>query len=166
MLLARGCCEPWPKRRWWERWRRTSLGDVEALRSLAKLVKVLDCLVVELNFLEVLTDARGGHRFGDDGVVAENGPGDDDLSGGDGLALGGSETVGNGLDLGGVDEQRDVPAVVAEGRVGCDDDVLLGAVVNQGGVGQARVALDLVDGGDDASGSDDAFELFQLRTCQ
>lgn len=140
-----------------------SLGNVEALRALAELLEVLNGLFVELDFLEVLTDTRGSDRFGDDGVVAENRPSNDDLGGGDSLAPGGSESVGNGLDLGVVDEQRDVPAIIAEGRVGCDDDVLLGGVFNQGKVGKARVTLDLINGGDNASGGNDAFQVLNAE---
>ena len=126
---------------------------------LANLLERLDGLVVKVGLLEVLADARRRDALGDDGVAAELGPGEDDLGGGDGLAGAAGEALGDGLNLGGVDEQGLAQRVVAKGRVGGDDDVLLGAVVDQGLVGDARVALDLVDGGDDAGFLDDALEL-------
>lgn len=92
-------------------------------------------------------------------MAANLGPGQDDLGGGDGLALLLGEALGDGLDLGGVDQQGEAAGVVAKGRVGGDDDALLLGVLNQGVVGQAGVALDLVDGGDDAGGLDDGLEL-------
>lgn len=91
-------------------------------------------------------------------MAAELGPGEDDLGGGD-LLAGGGQAVGDGLDLGGVDEERHAPAVVAKGRVGGDVDVVLGGKLNEGRVGQAGVALDLVDGGDDARVLDDGLEV-------
>lgn len=98
-------------------------------------------------------------------MVTEDRPGDNDLGGGDGLALSSAETVGDSLDFGGIDKQRNVPAVVAESGVSGDDDVLLGAVLDQGDVGKSRVTFDLIDGGDDASGGDDALEL-EGECCQ
>jgi len=92
-------------------------------------------------------------------VAADLGPGEDDLGGSDGLALLLGEVLGDGLDLGGVDEQGQTDGVVAKGRVGGDDDALLLAVLNQGVVGETRVAFDLVGGGDNAGGLDDSLEL-------
>ena len=141
----------------------TGRRDVEALRRLAELVDGLDGLVVELDLLEVLADARRGDGFWDDAVAADLGPGEDDLGGGDGLALDLGQAVGDGLDLGDGDQQRQAERVVAERRVGGDEDVLLGAVLDQRVVGDARVALDLVDGGHDAGGFDDVLELVGAR---
>lgn len=76
-----------------------------------------------------------------------------------------AEAVGNGLDLGGVDEQRNVPAVVTKGGVGCDDNVLLGAVLDQRKVGVARVTLDLIDSGDDTSSANNTLKLV-AEDCQ
>lgn len=132
------------------------------MRLLAQLVQRSDRLVVQLDLLEVLGDARLGNRLGNDGVAANLGPGEDDLGGGDGLALLLGQVVGDGLDLVGADEQGQALCVVAEGGVGGDDDALLGAVVDQGLVGEAGVALDLVDGGDDAGGLDDGVELLRV----
>lgn len=92
-------------------------------------------------------------------MAANLGPGEDDLGGGDGLALLLGEALGDGLDLGGVDEQGEAAGVVAKGRVGGDDDALLLAVLDQGVVGQTGVALDLVGGGDNAGGLDDGLDL-------
>lgn len=139
-----------------------SRGDVEALGLLAELAELLDGLGVKLNLLEVLTDARGGDGLGDDEVAVEGRPGEDDLGGGDGLALGGAEALGDGLDLGDVDEEGEAPGVVAKGGVGGQDDALLLEVCDELGVGEARVALDLVDGGDDAGVLDDGLELGEV----
>lgn len=137
----------------------TSERNVESLRLLAQLLKLLDGLLVELNLLKVLTDSRGGHTLGNDGVVVESRPGENDLRGGHSLALSLGETVGDGLDLGGVDEQRDAPGVVAKGGVGGQDDTLLLEVGNELGVGDAGVTLDLVNGGGDTGLLDDGLEL-------
>lgn len=92
-------------------------------------------------------------------MAAELGPGEDDLGGGDGLAGGLGETLGDGLDLVGVDEQGHAPAVVAKGRVGGNVDVVLGAELDQRRVGEAGVTLDLVDGGGDTGVLDDGLKL-------
>jgi hypothetical protein len=142
----------------------TSPGDVVALGRLANLVNGLDGLVVELDLLEVGANARGGDRLGDDAAsagrgAADLGPGEDDLGGGDLLALGLGEALGDGLDLGGVDEEGQAEAVVAKGRVGGDVDVLGVAVGEEVLLGQLGVALDLVDGGDDTGVLDDGLDL-------
>lgn len=140
-------------------YRLTIQGDVEAQGSLAQLVQRRNGVGVKLNLLEVLADARGRDRLGDDGVAADLRPGEDDLRGRHGLALGGGQALGDGLDLGRGDQQRQAQRVVAKGRVGREHDALLGEVLDQRQVGQARVALDLVDGGDDARLGDDGLEL-------
>lgn len=140
--------------------RLTVVGNVEAVRGLAELVQRSDSLVIQINLLEVLGNASRGDGLGDDGVAANLGPGEDDLSGGDGLALLLGQVLCDGLDLVGADEQREALGVVAKGGVGGDDDALLGGVLDQGLVGETRVALDLVDGGDDAGGSNDGLELY------
>jgi hypothetical protein len=139
--------------------RLTVEGNVEAVGGLAELVQRSKSLVVQLDLLEVLGNARNGDGLGDDGVAADLGPGEDDLGGGDGLALLLGQVLGDGLDLLGVDEQREALGVVAKGRVGGDDDALLGAVVDQGQVGETGVALDLVGSGDNAGGLNGSLEL-------
>lgn len=139
----------------------TVVRNVESVGLLAQLVEGGNGLVVQVDLLEVLGDAGQGDGLGDDGVAADLGPGEDDLGGGDGLALLLGQVLGDGLDLVRVDEQREALGVVAKGGVGGDDDALLGGVVDQGVVGQTGVALDLVDGGDDAGGLDDGLELWE-----
>lgn len=131
------------------------------LLGLANLVETLNVLLVEIDLLKVLTDAAGGDRLGDDGVAANLGPGEQDVGGGDGLALGGSEALSDGLDLGVDDQERGADGVVAKGGVGSQDNVLLGAELDEGKVEEAGVALDLVGGGDDAGGLDDRLELWE-----
>lgn len=128
---------------------------------LANLVDGLDSLVVELTLLEVLTDARGSNRLGNDGVAADLSPCQQNVCGGNGLALGGGQALSGSLDIRVGDEQRCADGVVAEGGVRCNDDVLLGAVLHQLSGLQTRVALDLVGGGDNAGGVDDGLELWK-----
>lgn len=125
----------------------------------ANLVEAVNVLLVEVDLLKVLADAGGRDRLGDDGVAADLGPGEEDVGGRDGAALGGGEALGDGLDLVVDDEQRGADGVVAKGRVGRQDDVLVGGVLDERLVEEARVALDLVDGGGDAGGLDDGLEL-------
>lgn len=87
-------------------------------------------------------------------MAADLGPGEDDLG------AGGVVLLGDGLDGGVGDEQGQAEAVVTEGRVGGDVDALLLGVGDQGVVlVEARVALDLVDRGDDARGLADGLEV-------
>jgi hypothetical protein len=89
--------------------RLTGLGNVETLGLLAELLKLLDSLLVDLNLLEVAANASGSNGLGNDDLVVEGGPGEDNLGGGDLLALGLAEALSDGLDLGGVDEERLAP---------------------------------------------------------
>lgn len=89
--------------------RLTGLGDVETLWLIAELLKLLDSLLVKLHLLEVAANTSGSNGFGDDDVVVEGGPGEDNLGGCDLLALGLAEALSDGLDLGGVDEKRLAP---------------------------------------------------------
>lgn len=89
--------------------RLTGLGDVETLGLLAELLKLLDSLLVKLHLLEVAANTSGSNGLGDDDVVVEGGPGEDDLSGCDLLTLGLAEALSDSLDLGGVDEERLAP---------------------------------------------------------
>lgn len=76
-----------------------------------------------------------------------------------GLSLRGGQALGDGFDFGSVDQKGDVEQVVPEGGVRGDEDVLGGGVLDELGLREAGVALDLVDGGDDAGVFDDGFEL-------
>lgn len=98
-------------------------------------------------------------------MAVEGRPGEDNLGGGHGLALGGAEALGDGLDLGDVDEEGETPGVVAKGGVGGQDNALLLEVCDELGVGEARVALDLVGGGDDTGVLDDGLELERKSVC-
>jgi hypothetical protein len=139
---------------------RTGEWDVEAVRLKTNLVDGLDGLIVKINLLEVLVDARESDRLGDDGVAANLSPGKENMGGSDSLALGSGQALGSGLDVGVGDEKRSADGVVAKGGVGSDDDVLLVAVLHQLGVEETRVALDLVGRGGDTGGVDDGVELF------
>lgn len=57
------------------------------------------------------------------------------------------------------DQEGDVKHVVTEGRVGCDVDALLLAVLNQVVALQDRVTLNLVGGGHNASALNNSLEL-------
>jgi hypothetical protein len=129
-------------------------SDVEALRRLAQLGDGRNILLRQLDLLKVGADARGRDALGDDRVAADLGPGEDDLGGG------GAEALGDGLDLGVLDQQGQAVAVVAESRVGGDVDALLAGVLDEGVVLlEEGVTLDLVGGGDDAGGVDDGLEV-------
>lgn len=129
------------------------------MRLLANLVDGLDGLVVDVDLLEVLGDAASSDGLGDDSVTAMLRPSQDNLSGSNGLALSGGETLSGSLDVRVGDDEGLADTVVAKGRVSSDDDVLLLEVLDQGKVEDARVTLNLVDGRDDASVVDDGLEL-------
>lgn len=137
-------------------WQLTCCGHVEAMGLLAELGQLINGLLVNLGLLEVGGDTAGGDALGDDTVAANLAPGEDELSGGD------AETVGDLLDLVGVDEQRHANVVVAKGRVGSQVNALLGAVLDELGLGETGVALDLVDGGGDAGLLDENVDLWEL----
>ena len=109
--------------------------SVESDRVLAELFDRGECLLVELDLLEVILDSLGSDALGDDGVAADLGPGEDDVGTGDGPALLGGEALSDSLDVGVVDVKGLVDRVVAEGGVGGDVDVVLGAVVDELGLG-------------------------------
>ncbi|KAI6773611.1 hypothetical protein HG531_000460 [Fusarium graminearum] len=133
--------------------------NIEALRLLSELAKLLDSLLIELNLLKVGANASGGDGLGNNDVVVEGGPGKDDLGRSDLLALGLAEALSDSLDLGSVNEERLAPAVVAEGGVGSEEDTLLLEVLDKLRLRKAGVALDLVHGGGDASVLDDLLKL-------
>lgn len=129
------------------------------MRVLADLGEGLDGLIIELNLLEVLDNAGRSDGLGDDGVAGEQAPGEENLSGGDGLALGSGQAGSDGLDVLVDDQQGGADGVVTEARVGSDDDALGLAEVDELGAGETGVALDLVGGGSDAGVGDDGLEL-------
>lgn len=139
--------------------RLTGVRDVESVRLLANLVDGLNGLVIDVDLLEVLRNTASGDRLGDNGVAAVLRPREDNLSGSHSLALGGGETLSGSLDVRMSNDEGLANTVVAKGRVGSDDDVLLLEVLDQGKVEDARVTLNLVDGRDDASVVDDGLEL-------
>ena len=75
-------------------------------------------------------------------MTADLTPGKDDLGGG------GTVLLGNSLDFGTGDEERDVEEVVAKGRVCGDVDVLLLGVGDELLAGEDGVTFNLVHGGD------------------
>lgn len=98
-------------------------------------------------------------------MAAKLGPGQNNLRGGNCLTLSRGEALGDGLHFGLVDQERHAYVVVSEGGVGRDEDVLLGAIIDHGRVGEPGVALDLVHSGHDAGIVDDRLELpSQLET--
>lgn len=123
------------------------VGHVEPSPTLVLIRVLLDSLqvlLIQLDLLEVLSNTRGGDRLGDDGVSTDLAPCQDDLGGGGTLLL------GDGLDLRAGDDEGEVERVVTECRVGGDVDVLLLGVLDELLAGEDGVALDLVDGGDNA----------------
>lgn len=88
--------------------------------------------------------------------------GEDDLSRSDLLTLRGGETLCNGNNLGAVEEQGDTTAVVAEGRVGSEVDVVLGVELDELLLLETGVALDLVDSRGDTGVVDDGLELLLI----
>lgn len=129
---------------------------------VANLVQAVNVLLVKVDLLEILLDAAGGDGLGDDGVAANLSPGEQNVGGGDLAALGGSQTLGDGLDLVVDDQEGGADGVVAKGRVGGKDDLLLGGVLDEGLVEETGVALDLVDGGHNTGGVDDSVELEEV----
>lgn len=116
-----------------------------SLVLIRELGNRLDVFVVQLDLLEVLSNARRSNRLGNDRVAADLRPCQDDLRGCGALLL------RNCFDLRAVDEQWDVEEVVAKGGVGGDVDVLLLGVSDELLAGEDGVTLDLVDGGHEAS---------------
>lgn len=108
-----------------------SVGSVVALAVLAEGADLGNLLGSELNLLEVVTDARGGNRLGDDTVSTDLGPGEarcvlafamrgifrniHDVSGGDFLASALGNRLGDFLHFGAGDQEGNVEHVVTEG---------------------------------------------------
>lgn len=120
--------------------------DVEATRLvLANLLNLLEVLLGELDLLEVVTDAAGSDGLGNDGVTANLGPGKNDLCGR------ATDTVGNLLDGLVLDEQRLTNHVVTKSGVLSDVNTLHAHPLDEIGLEEARVTLDLVGSRCDAS---------------
>ena len=131
-----------------------NVWDVEAARLvLANLLNLLEVLLGKLDLLEVVTDTAGGDGLGNDGVTANLGPGKDDLS------RGSTDAVGDLLDGLVGNEQGLTDHVVAEGRVLSDVNTLLTHPLDEVGLEEARVALDLVGSGGDTSSVDQSLEV-------
>lgn len=92
-------------------------------------------------------------------ILANLRPRQDYLGAGDLLPSRGGQALGDCLDLRGVDQQGQAEAVVPEGGVGRDQDVLILAVLHQLRLGQARMALNLVDSGYELRVVDNGLEL-------
>lgn len=136
--------------------------DVVPSGGLAQLADLLDLLGSQVDLLEVLDDAVRGDRLGDHAVVAHLRPRQDHLRRRDRRAQTMRYRVGDLLDLVAGDEQWLADHVVPKGRVRRDVDVLLATVADQRLGQEERVALDLVDGGDESGGPDDGLELHSL----
>jgi hypothetical protein len=128
--------------------------DVEAARLvLADLLNLLEVVVGELDLLEVVADAAGGDGLGDDRVTANLSPGEDNLCGR------GTDAVGDLLNSLMGDKQRLTDHVVTESRVLGDVDTLLAHPLDEIGLEETRVALDLVGGRCDTSLVDQSLEV-------
>jgi hypothetical protein len=120
---------------------------------LANLLNLLKVLLGELNLLEVVADAGCSDGLGDDRVATNLCPGEDDLCGS------GVETLGDVLDSLVLDEEGLANHVVAEGRVLGDVNTLLAAPLDEFGLEEAGVTLDLVGSGGDTSGVNQGLEV-------
>jgi hypothetical protein len=119
----------------------------------ANLLNLLKVLLGQLDLLEVVADAGCGDRLGDDRVATDLCPGEDDLCGS------GVEALGDVLDDLVLDEEGLADHVVAEGRVLGDVDALLAAPLNEVGLEETGVTLDLVGGGGDTGAVDEGLEV-------
>jgi hypothetical protein len=119
----------------------------------ANLLNLLKVLLGQLDLLEVVADAGCGDGLGDDRVATDLCPGEDDLCGGS------VETLGDLLDDLVLDEEGFANHVVAEGRVLGDVNTLLAAPLDEVGLEETGVALDLVGGGGDTGAVDEGLEV-------
>lgn len=128
--------------------------DVKAARLvLADLFDLLEVVVGELDFLKVVADTASSDGLGNDGVTANLSPRKDDLCGRS------TDTVGNLRDGLVLDEQGLTDHVVSEGRVFGDVNILLAAPLDELGLEETRVTLDLIDSGCDTSTVDQSLEV-------
>ena len=138
-------------------------GHNEATIAL-KVVDVLHLLLsqTEVEDLSVLLNPGRSDRLGDDDDAPLDLPAEDDL----GRAL--AVLAGDVFQLG-VVQQADVawlgpgPVRRAERRVGCDGDPSLPAEVQEFGLAEVGVALNLVGDGLDAAPGQDVLDLFGVE---
>lgn len=95
----------------------SSVRGVVALAVFAQSADLGNLLGSKLNLLEVVANARRGHRLGDDTVTTDLGPGEDNVGRGDLLAGTLGDSLGDLLDLRAGDEEGNVKHVVTEGLV-------------------------------------------------
>ena len=128
--------------------------DVETTRLvLADLLDLLKVLLGKLNLLEVVTDAAGGDGLRNDRVATNLSPGKDDL------CRGGTEAICDLLDSLVLDEQGLTNHVVTESGVLSNVNALLTHPLDEVGLKEAGVALNLVGSGCDASLIDKSLEV-------
>ena len=120
---------------------------------IRELLDRSNVLLIKLNLLEVLCNSGRSDRLGNDRVSADLTPGENDLSGCGALLLGDSLNLRTG------DEERDVEEVVTKGGVGGDVDVLLLSIGDKLLARKNRVALDLVNGRDEAGLLDQSLKV-------
>lgn len=88
------------------------IGNIRNVESssllLSNLLDLLEILLGQFNLLEVLLDARGGNRLGNDRVTAHLSPGENNL------CRGSANSAGNFLDGIVLNEKRNTEHVVTE----------------------------------------------------
>jgi hypothetical protein len=119
----------------------------------ANLLNLLEVLLGQLNLLEVVADTGCGDGLRDDGVATNLCPGENNLCGS------GIETLGDLLDDLVLDEEGLADHVVTEGGVLGDVDTLLAAPLDEVGLEEAGVALDLVGGRGDTGAVNEGLEV-------
>jgi hypothetical protein len=130
------------------------IWDVKTTRLvLADLLDLLKVLLGKLNLLEVVTDAAGGDGLRNDRVATNLSPSKDDL------CRRCAKAIGDLLDSLVLDEQGLTNHVVTESRVFGDVDTLLTHPLDEVGLEEAGVALNLVGSGCDASPIDKSLEV-------
>lgn len=115
-----------------------------SVAAFGNLVDSLEVGVSEIDALEVAVDSRGSRALGENNVTSSQTPCNEDLSKSVAALLGDLVENGIGVDL--LASGRNL-VLRAQGRVGSGHDVLREAVVDQVGVGQEGVDLNLVDSG-------------------
>ena len=140
-------------------WLVSRVRDIVPPRGIPQLTDLLHLVVREINLLEVLDNPVRRDRLGDNAVVADLRPGQDDLRRRDCAAGTLRRRVGDFFDFVACDEQRLTDHVVAKGRVRRDVDALLVAVVDECVRAQQRVTFDLVGCGNHVGSLDNGLQL-------